>query len=51
MNDASQSGRDPDHGNVDRPPFLTTWRNVYLLMVVVLTIEIGIMYWLTHHFA
>ena len=36
---------------MDRPPFLRTWRNVYALLVVVLITEIGIMYWITRHFA
>jgi len=36
---------------MDRPPFLRTWRNIYLLMVIVLAFEIGIMYLLTRHFA
>jgi hypothetical protein len=35
----------------DHPPFLRTWRNVYVLLVVVLIVEISIMYWVTRYFA
>jgi hypothetical protein len=33
----------------DRPPFLYSWRNVYILLVAVLVVEIALMYWLTLH--
>ena len=36
---------------LDQPPFLKTWRRVYVLVAVVLVLEIAVMYWLTHHFA
>lgn len=35
----------------DRPPLLRSWRNVYALLAIVLAVEIGIMYWMTRHFA
>jgi hypothetical protein len=34
----------------DRPPFLGSWRNIYVLLVVVLVVEISVMYWITRHF-
>lgn len=34
----------------DRPPFLKTWRNVYILLATVLALEITFMYWITLHF-
>ena len=35
----------------DRPPFLGTWRNVYILLMAVLVVEILLMYWITVHFS
>ena len=35
----------------DRPPFLRNWRNVYILLVAVLVVEIALMYWMTVHFS
>ncbi len=35
----------------DRPPFLRTWRNVYMLLVAVFVVEVVLMYWLTVHFS
>ena len=35
----------------DRPPFLRTWRNVYILLVAVFVVEVVLMYWLTVHFS
>jgi|GEM_PF-1625968 len=35
----------------ERPPFLRTWRNVYVLLVIVLVVEISLMYWMTVHFS
>ena len=40
-----------DAAGEGRPPFLRTWRNVYVLLVVVLAVEISLMYWLTRHFS
>lgn len=41
----------PQPNTNDQPPFLRTWRNVYLLLVIVLAVEIAVMYWITCHFA
>jgi hypothetical protein len=35
----------------DRPPFLRSWRNVYVLIAAVLAVEIIVMYWITQHFS
>lgn len=34
----------------EKPPFLKTWRNVYLLLVVVLGLFILFLYSVTHYF-
>jgi hypothetical protein len=36
---------------LDRPPLLGSWRNVYLLLVAVLLLEIAAMYVITRSFA
>jgi len=37
--------------DMDKPPFLGSWRKVYALLVIVLITEISLMYWITNFFS